>query len=156
MKRSLLFAALLAILGSASAFAQPKPAATDPCSLLTKADIKELSGLDASVGTLNKNNATVCDYVVGAGGVVSVSVPPGSGATPEAMVAGLNKRNIKTENAAGVGDRAFFAAMGYGMIQLNAFKGRNYVIITLMLPGMDEAKSKGVATKLMNKALAKF
>jgi hypothetical protein len=156
MKHTLLSAALLAILVSGSAFAQPKPAAVDPCSLLTAADIKELAGLDTSGGTLNKNNAAVCDYKVGAGGVVSVSVPPGSPATPDVMMAELNKRNIKTETAAGVGDRAFFAAMGYGMIQLNAFKGRTYVIITLMLPGMDEAKTKGVATKLMNKALAKF
>lgn len=155
MKHSLL-TALLATLVSASAFAQPKPAAVDPCSLLAKADIKEVSGLDTSGGTLNKRNATVCDYVVGAGGVLNVSVPPAPGATPDAMMAELKKRSIKTENAAGVGDRAFFPAMGYGMIQLNAFKGRHYVIITLMLPGMDEAKSKGVAAKLMTKALAKF
>jgi hypothetical protein len=156
MKHSFSFAVLLAILACASAFAQPKPTTTDPCSLLTKADIKELSGLDTPGGTLNKNNAAVCDYGVGAGGVVNVSVPPASAATPETMMAELNKRNVKTESAAGVGDRAFFAAMGYGMTQLNAFKGRNYVIITLMLPGMDEAKTKGVATKLMNRALAKF
>jgi hypothetical protein len=156
MMRTLLLAAGAVILASTSALAQPKPAAVDPCSLLTAADIKAATGLDTPGGKVNKNNAAVCDYVVGAGGVVGVSVPPGSSATPDTMIAELNKRSIKTETATGVGDRAFFAAMGYGMIQLNAFKGRHYVIVTLMLPGGDEAKTKSVAIKLMNLALAKF
>jgi hypothetical protein len=147
--------AVALLVAATAAFAQPK-AAVDPCSLLTTADIKEVAGLEATGGVVNKLNATVCDYKVGAGGVLGVSAPSGAGATPDTIITALNKQNIKTENAAGVGDRAFFAAMGYGMIQLNAFKGGRYAIVTLMLPGSDEAKTKGVAVKLMNKALAKF
>jgi hypothetical protein len=153
--RTLINAAVILLVASTAGLAQPKPAVA-PCSLLTIADIKEAAGSDATGGIVNKLNATVCDYKVGAGGVLGVSVPPGAGASPDTIIAALNKQNIKTENAAGVGDRAFFAAMGYGMIQLNAFKGGRYVIVTLMLPGSDEAKTKGVAVKLMTKALAKF
>jgi hypothetical protein len=159
--RKLIFSAAGLLLVSTCVFAQPpKPGAAtrvDPCSLLTKADLKEVAGQDSPGGTPNKNNATVCDYVVGNGGVLGVSVPPGGpDASPDRIAAELNKRGIKTEDASGIGDRAFFAAMGYGMVQLNAFKGRTYVIITLMLPGAAPEKNKDVAAKLMSKALAKF
>jgi len=148
-----LAAAVLPIAFTAAA----QPRAVDPCSFLTKADIKEATGQDTPGGSVNKINSTVCDHVVGAGGVISVTAPTlGPNETPDAIAAALNKQKIKTENATGVGDRAFFASMGYGMIQLNAFKGRHYVIITLMLPGSAEAKTKEVAIKLMAKALAKF
>jgi hypothetical protein len=88
--------------------------------------------------------------------VLGVSVPPGGDPSAERIAGELNKAGIKTEAAPGVGDRAFFAAMGYGMLQLNAFTGKGYVIITLMLPGAAEAKSKEVAAKLMGKALGKL
>jgi len=153
MKRTLALSAA-AVLFSTLAFAQPPKPRVDPCSLLTKADVKEATGLEASGGTPNKNNATVCDYTVGSGGVLGVSVLPGGDASR--IVAELNKRGIKTEDAPGIGDRAFFAAMGYGMLQLNAFTGKGYVIVTLMLPGAAEAKSKEVAAKLMARALAKL
>jgi hypothetical protein len=155
-----LTAALLVILSTTVAAQPPKPGPSvrvDPCSLLTKADIKEVSGLESTGGTPNKNNAAVCDYVVGGSGVLGVSVPTGgSDASSDKIAAELNKRGIKTESAPGIGDSAFFAAMGYGMVQLNAFKGRNYVIVTLMLPGATEAKNKDVAAKLVNRALARF
>ena len=156
MRKPVIIAASLLFV-SATVFAQaPKPR-VDPCSLLTKADIKEAAGVESTGGTPNKNNAAVCDYGMGGAGVLGVSVPAGgANASPDRIAAELNKGGIKTEAAPGVGDRAFFAAMGYGMTQLNAFKGRSYVIITIMLPGSTEAKTKDVATKLMNKALAKF
>jgi len=142
---------------SSAALAQPPKPGVDPCSLLTGADIKEVTALDSPGGKPNKSNATVCDYTVGTGGVLGVSVPPaGSDASADRIAAELNKRGIKTEIAAGIGDRAFYAAMGYGMTQLNAFKGKSYVIITLMLPGASEAKNKDAAAKLMAKALAKL
>ena len=39
------------------------------------------------------------------------------------MVAEMGKRKIKTGDAPGLGVPAFFAYPGYGMVQLNAFKG---------------------------------
>jgi len=43
-----------------------------------------------------------------------------------------------------------------GMVQLNTFKGSAYVIITLLVPGANEAKSKEMAEKLMQKVLSKI
>jgi hypothetical protein len=156
MSKPLIIAATVLFV-SVTAFAQPAKPRVDPCSLLTKADIKEAAGVESTGGTPNKNNAAVCDYGLGGAGVLGVSVPPGGAdATPDKIAVELGKRGMKTEDAPGIGDRAFFAAMGYGMTQLNAFTGRSYVIITIMLPGSTEAKTRDVATKLMNKALAKF
>jgi hypothetical protein len=156
MRIPLIIAASLLFV-SGTALAQPPKPRVDPCSLLTKADIKEASGVESTGGTPNKNNAAVCDFGLGGAGVLGVSLPPGGpDATPDKIAAELGKRGMKTEDAPGVGDRAFFAAMGYGMTQLNAFKGRSYVIITIMLPGSTETKTRDVATRLMNKALAKF
>ena len=42
------------------------------------------------------------------------------------------------------------------MTQLNAFKGPNYIIITLLIPGAPEAKQKTIAEALMLKALSKL
>jgi hypothetical protein len=56
----------------------------------------------------------------------------------------------------GIGDRAFFTSPGYGMVQLNTFKGSYYAIITLMVPGASPEKVKAAAEQLMKKALLKL
>ena len=71
-------------------------------------------------------------------------------------MAGLSKSKIKTEAAPGFGDRSFFAFPGYGMLQLNTFKGTHYVIMTLLVPGKTEDSQKAPAGKLMQKVLAKI
>ncbi len=133
------------------------PASTpgvDPCSLLTGADVQEATGAAAANGVPNQTNPTVCDYTVGDGGILNVvwrTVGPSE--TADATMEGLRKEKIPVTMLAGVGDRSFFASQGYGMTQLNTFRGSDYVILTMLVQGAGEAKQKAAAQKLMEKAL---
>jgi len=133
----------------------------DPCSILTKAEIKAVIGQDVGDGKLTGSGIAAagapCQYTVGAGGVFSVLskvAAPGENA-PKVMEE-LKKRKIPVVDAPGIGDRSFFSNPGYGMVQLNTFKGPHYLIITMLVPGLTEAAQKTAATTLMNKALKKF
>ena len=42
------------------------------------------------------------------------------------------------------------------MIQLNTFKGSQYLIITMLVPGVTDASQKEAAKKLMLKALTRI
>jgi hypothetical protein len=133
----------------------------DACALLTKAQIQAVVGQNVGDGKSNPNaNPTVgtsCQYVIGDYGVLSLLVKAvGPGETADKMMAELEKRKIAVSNAPGIGDRSFFASMGYGMLQLNTFKGSTYLIMTIMLPGATEATQKTAAEKLMREALTKI
>ena len=133
----------------------------DPCALLTKAEIQEALGKPVQDGKPNTSaNAAVglpCQYVVGDYGVFSILVKPvGPGETPDNVLAGLNKAKMKTADAPGIGDRSFFSFPGYGMVQLNTFKGTQYVIMTMLVPGLSEEAQKAPAEKLMKKVLLKL
>ena len=135
--------------------------AQDSCGLLTKADIQAVIGQTVGDGKLNmKANPAVgrpCEYMVGTGGVFSIlltTVRPGE--TPDKVVAELKKRKIAVSEATGIGDRSFFSSPGYGMVQLNTYKGAKYLIITMLIPGATEAAQKTAAEKLMQKALTKI
>lgn len=141
--------------------AQTPPRKIDPCSLLTKAEILEILGKPVQDGKPNTTaNAVVgqpCQYVVGDYGAFSILIKPaGPGETADAVAAGLAKSKIKTEAAPGIGDKSFYSFPGYGMLQLNTFKGGQYLIITLLIPGLTEDAEKAPAEKLMKKALTKL
>lgn len=133
----------------------------DPCSMLTKTEIQEILGKPVQDGKLNTNaNPAVgqpCQYVVGDYGAFSILIKPlGAGETPARIQDALNKSKMKTVDAPGIGDKSFFAFPGYGMIQLNTFKGTQYILITLMIPGLSEDATKAGAEKLMKKILPKI
>jgi len=133
----------------------------DPCALLTKAEIQEVLGKPVQDGKLNTNaNAAVgqpCQYVVGDFGAFSILVKPvGPGETADKVKAELAKAGMKTAEAPGIGDKSFFVFPGYGMVQLNTFKGTRYIIMTLMVPGLAEDAEKAPAEKLMKKVLPKL
>jgi len=143
--------------------AQSAPATKkiDPCSLLTKAEIQEALGKPVKDGKLNTSaNAAVgfpCEYVVGDYGAFSILVKTiGPGETPDKILAGLAKPGMKTADAPGIGDKSFFAFPGYGMVQLNTFKGTQYAIMTILVPGLSEDAQKAPAEKLMKKILPKL
>ncbi len=127
----------------------------DPCALLTGADVQEVVGTAAENGKPNTTNPTVCDYAVGGTGILNVVWKKASPAEAEPAMAGLKERKIPISERPGLGDRSFFASPGYGMTQLNSYKGGDYVIITMMIQGAGEARQKELAGKLMEKALAK-
>ncbi len=135
------------------------PASTpglDPCSLLTGADVQEAVGKTAEDGKPNTTNPTVCDYKVGDGGILSVvwkKVGPAEGA--DAVIRGLKEQKIPVAELPGLGDRSFHSSPGYGMTQLNTFRGADYVIVTMLVPGTAETQQKAAAQKLMEKALGK-
>ena len=133
----------------------------DPCALLTKAEIQEALGKPVQDGKPNPNaNPAVglpCQYVVGDFGAFSILVKAtGPGETPDRVRSELNKAKMKTADAPGIGDRSFFSFPGYGMVQLNTFKGSWYVIMTLMVPGLSEDALKAPAEKLMKMVLPKL
>jgi hypothetical protein len=154
-------AVLAMILFAAVASAeQPRPAGAkglDPCTLVSKADVQQVVGQNVTGPTPNASNSAVCDFKVGDIGALGFAAQPQRpGETPDKMIAELKKRNIPATEVKGLGDRAFFASPGYGMTQLNAFKGPHYIIITLLVPGAAEAKQKAIAETLMQKALSKL
>lgn len=144
---------------AAAAAAGVAPTSTpgvDPCSLLTGVDVQEATGKPAENGKPNTTNPTVCDYQVGDGGILNVvwkKVGPSEGA--DATIDGLRKQDIPVTELSGLGDRSFFASQGYGMTQLNTFRGSDYVILTMLVQGAGEASQKAAAQKLMEKALGK-
>jgi hypothetical protein len=133
----------------------------DPCTLLTKAEIQAAVGQNVGDGKLNaKANPAAgspCEYVVGDYGAFSIlAKTTGPGETADKTMTELKKMKIAVSEAPGIGDSSFFASPGYGMIQLNTFKGSNYLIITLLVPGASEAAEKTAAEKLMRTALTKI
>jgi hypothetical protein len=133
----------------------------DPCTLLTKAQIQAAVGQNVSDPKSNANAnpavGTPCQYVIGDYGAFSIlAKTAGPGETADKMMSELKKRNIPVSDAPGVGDRSFFASPGYGMLQLNTFKGSTYLLITMLVPGATEAAQKTAAEKLMREALTKI
>ena len=131
------------------------------CTLLAKAEIQAALGQEVGDGKLNaKANPLVgqpCDYKVGDYGVFSLLIKTaGTGETADSVMAGLKKNKIAVSKAAAIGDSSFFSSPGYGMIQLNTFKGNNYLIITMLVPGAAEGAQKSAAENLMRKALKKI
>jgi len=133
----------------------------DACTLLTKAEIQAALGQEVSDGKLNeKANPLVgqpCEYKVGGYGVFSILVKTAApGETADKVAAELKKGKIAVSEAGPVGDKSFFSSPGYGMIQLNTFKGDKYLIITMLVPGAAEAAQKTAAETLMKTALTKL
>jgi len=162
IRRSLRAAVLapLWLVFAAALLAAQTPREIDPCALLTKAEIQEALGKPAGDGKPNTAaNPAVgipCQYVVGDYGSFSILVKPlGPVETPDKIQSMLGKM-MKTADAPGIGDKSFFAFPGYGMVQLNTFKGAYYVIMTLMVPGLSEDAHKAPAEKLMKKLLLKL
>jgi hypothetical protein len=160
MKKTILIQSVLLILTIAFSFTTAA-LAQDSCSLLTKADIQAIVGQPVGDGKLNtKANPAVgrpCEYIIGTSGVFSIlmtAVRPGE--TLAKVKAELQKNKIAVSDAPGMGDGSFFSSPGYGMIQLNSFKGSKYLIITMMIPKANEVTQKAAAEKLMKKALTKI
>lgn len=154
---SVFFIAAALFLAAGEGTAQSK---IDSCSLVTKEDIKAVVGQSVGDGKPNpRANPVVgqpCNYKVGTNGSVSVLGKIASPAqTPDNVMTELKKMKMAVSDAPGIGDRSFFSSPGYGMVQLNTFKGSKYLIITMLVPGMPEGSQKAAAEKLMRKALAK-
>ena len=160
--RTVLSAVVASHLLAPTAFTQPKPAGAktvDPCALLVKAEIADVLGVKVSDAKLNSINAAgpQCEFKLGDYGVLNVFVRHGNpNDKPDVMIAELQKRKITTAELTGVGDRSFYASPGYGMVQLNTFKGTAYLLITALVPGAPEAKVKAGIEKLMAKALTRL
>jgi hypothetical protein len=125
--------------------------------LLTKAEVQEAVGATVSEGAVNANNKSVCDFKIGdAGSVLNIMlVAKGPGDSGEKTVAELKKRKVIAEVTPGFGDSAYAASPGYGMQQLGVYKGSHQVLVTVLLLGAPEAKSKTAAQAAMRKALAR-
>ncbi len=129
------------------------------CDLLTKAEIQAVIGQNVGDGKLSGSanpNTAPCQYMVGSGGVFGILIKAaGPGETVDKVMEELRKRKIPVADAPDIGDRSFFSSPGYGMVQLNTFRGSDYLIITMLVPGATEAAQKTAAKELMQKALKK-
>jgi hypothetical protein len=139
------------------AAAQPPKPAISPCALLTKGEVQEAVGTPVSEGAISSINKSVCDFKAGGTGS-SVSImftAKGPADNAARTVAELKKRNISAEAIPGFGDSAYASSPGYGMQQLGAYKGSSHVIVTVLLIGAPDAKSKAAVQAIMRKALAR-
>ena len=132
----------------------------DACSLLTAAEIKAAVGINVGKMAINpKMNAAagvLCDFEfpdAGAGGIAVRQLRPGE--TPEKVMAELGQQKIKTADAQGIGVPSFFAYPGYGMVQLNSFKGTTHLMLQLMVFAKPQEAVQAAAEKLMRSALAR-
>lgn len=133
-----------------------RAAGADPCSLVTAAEVKEATGVAVAGGVVNRLNKQVCDYKAAAGSLLNVTLTDRGPADNAARtVAELNKRGMKAEAAAGIGDSAYRSSPGYGMQQMGAYKGSKQVVVTALLAGASEAKTRAAVEAVMKKALAR-
>jgi len=154
----LLLAALAILLPAAT---KPvAPAAVDACSLLTKAQIQEILGqpVKEKVNTgAGRAANSACEYVIGDYGVFSLLVTsPVAANYADQLIAAFKKSKVTIVDAPGLGDRSFFTMPGYGMTQLNTVGKSSYILITMLVPGLNEEALKPLALKLMKLALAKL
>jgi hypothetical protein len=159
--KSIITSSLVVLFSASMLLAQQSktaaPRKLDPCTLASKAEIQEALGMSVSDLKLNPKNQTLCECTVGSFGTLSFFVRQGDpNDKPDAFTAELKRRNMQFTEVKGVGDRSFFVNQGYGMVQLNTYKGSTYVIITMLVPGTAEAKSKEMVTKLMQKVISKM
>jgi hypothetical protein len=135
--------------------------AVDPCSLLTQAEIQEALGKPVQAGIL-KTNATpaagaTCNFVVGGFGSFNILLKPTyAGQTPEQIKAQFAKMKMNPVDLPNVGDYSFFTSPGFGMTQLQTFKGNKYILFTILVPGAKEPAQQAAAAKLMRLLLSRL
>ena len=163
MKRVLLKAIPVFVLGSFLAAAGPAAlyGVDDPCKLLTKSEVEAAVGRPVSDGKTEPGATPAagssCTYDIPPYGTLNILIRPLSSIeTPEKIKNAFARRKPKLEDAPEIGNHAFYLYPGYGMIQLNAFKGSNYMLITILTPEADEAAAKTAAGKLMAMLLEKL
>lgn len=133
----------------------------NPCSLLTVAEIQAALGKPVKAGTL-KTHATPaagadCNFIVGDFGSFNVLLKPlGYSETPERIKAQFAKMKMNPIDLPNVGDHSFFTSPGYGMTQLQTFKGSKYILFTLLVPGAKEPAQRAAAAKLMRMLLLRL
>ena len=135
--------------------------AADPCSLLTQAEIQEILGKPVQAGKLNAGvNPAVgsnCNYIVADFGSFNILLKPlGYSETPERIKAQFAKMKMNPVDLPNVGDSSFFTSPGFGMTQLQTFKGSKYILFTLLVPGLKEPAQQAAAAKLMRKLLPRL
>lgn len=156
-----LSALIAIILVSVPAAGMAAEKTVDLCALLTQAEIQEALGKPVKAGTL-KTHATPaagadCTFVVADFGSFNILVKPMyAGETPERIKAQFAKMKMKPVDLPNVGDSSFFTSPGFGMTQLQTFKGSKYILFTLLVPGATEPAQQAAAAKLMRKLLPRL
>jgi hypothetical protein len=135
--------------------------AVDPCALLTLAEIQEALGTPVQAGKLKTNANPAagadCTFVVADYGSFNILLKPlGYSETPERIKAQFAKMKMNPVDLPNVGDYSFFTSPGYGMTQLQTFKGSRYILFTILVPGAKEAAQQAAAAKLMRILLSRI
>lgn len=142
---------------AAAAAAAPMPVELDACGLITAAEAKQIIGVEVGEPTRDANDPNVCKYTVGPasmGGQFNiVTRMVYSTSAPEELIQQYKDSGVTTTDAAGIGERSFWAPQ-QNMTQLNTFFSGNHIMLTMAYVG-PEAKQRSLIEKLMQTALAK-
>jgi len=135
--------------------------ATDPCSLLTLAEIQEALAKPVKAGVLKTHASPAagsdCTFVVGDLGSFNILLKPMyAGETPERIKAQFAKMKMNPIDLPNVGDASFFTSPGFNMVQLHTIKGGKYILFTLLISGAKEADVRPMAEKLMRLAVTRI
>jgi hypothetical protein len=140
-----------------AAAAAPLPVELDACGLITAAEAQQIIGVEVGEPTRDANDPNVCKYSVGPasmGGQFNiVTRMVYSMNASEELVQQYKDSGITTTEAAGIGERSFWAPQ-QNMTQLNTFFSGNHIMLTMAYVGPD-AKQRTLVEKLMQTALAK-
>ena len=134
----------------------------DPCSLLTLAEIQDALGKPVqgryTEGPVPPRRLELtAHFVVGDFGSFNILIKPAyAGETPERIKAQFAKMKMKPVDLPNVGDSSFFTSPGFGMTQLQTFKGSRYILFTLLVPGATEPIQQVAAAKLMRLLLTRI
>lgn len=148
---------LTALLAGLSLAAQSKPAgAPGPCTLVTKAEIKDATGREPASGKLNPSNSSVCHFEFDGPNAVTISLTDRKpGETAAKALAELKRSKQEVETVSGLGEFAF-VVKAYGMPALSVYKGSKVVSVVVFIMGVPEAKQKAMEEALAKKALGRL
>jgi hypothetical protein len=135
----------------------PAAATLEPCSVIAKGDVEQVVGKPVGEGKLNAINKSICEFNIDEmGSAISFMLTPRSlEDTVDKLLAEMSKRKIHAEPLAGMGDGAY-RAESYGMRQAGAYKGRNHVVVTVAVPGMEPTRAQAIADQALRKALERL
>ncbi len=128
-------------------------AVSNPCSVITKAEVEQVIGKPVSEGKLNSMNSSICEFQIDemGSGISFMLAYRRPGETVDKLVEEMKKRQIPAEPLPGpaLGDGAW-RALG----QAGAYKGSNHLIVTIM--GLPQAQAQAAAEQALRKAFTRL
>jgi hypothetical protein len=135
----------------------------DACAMLTKSEIEAAIGQNVSDGKLDDKKSRLganiyesCQYMVGSASVLIVVVAAVYEPADKVIERQKGQKDQTVSDVPNLGDKSFFIS-GFGMLQLNTYKGNTNLLITMTVPEPSkELAMKTASEKLMRMALMRI